>query len=62
MKSSFRNPYAVLATRRGGAGPHRDRRAPRGGARNDQADLLEEFFDENEITNSSHDDELVIKL
>jgi hypothetical protein len=41
-----RNPYALVATLRTGGGPHRDHRKGRGGGRNEQADILEEWQDD----------------
>ena len=40
-----RNTLAVVARNRNG-GPMRDRRAPRGGQRNGQADILDEHAEE----------------
>ena len=42
-----RNPFAVAAHFKGGGGFHKDRRAGRGGARNDQSDLLAEAQEES---------------
>ena len=43
MKRVIRNPLAIGAHLRPGAGPHRDSRKGKGGSRNDQADLLDEY-------------------
>lgn len=43
-----RNPFAVAAHFKGGGGFHKDRRAGRGGARNNQSDLLAEVQEEND--------------
>jgi hypothetical protein len=43
-----RNPYVLVATIRTGGGPHRDHRKGRGGSRNEQMDLLEEWSDDIE--------------
>lgn len=42
-KNTMRNGTAVAALSRNSAGPMRHRLQPRGGARNDQADLLAEY-------------------
>lgn len=48
----IRNCYAVAAHNRNSAGPMKDRRAQRGGTRNDMREYLEEYRDEDTWENS----------
>jgi hypothetical protein len=62
MKTKVRNPYAIIATFRSGAGPHKDSRKGRGGSRNEQVDLLSEYEDELELaTSGSHATDSVVE-
>lgn len=55
------DPSITKAWLRGGAGPMRDRRAPRGGARNESADLLAEALEElQEAAEEAPDGTLVV--
>lgn len=51
-----RNPYAMVATLRSGGGPHRDHRKGRGGSRNEQADLMEEWLDDSKTGSREAED------
>lgn len=44
-KTSIRSDVAQAAKLQKGAGIHKDRRLPRGGAKNEQRELLDEYFD-----------------
>ena len=58
-----RNPYVLVATIRTGGGPHRDHRKGRGGARNEQADIMEEWADDIDAEISgSHGTTRVVEL
>lgn len=61
VMKKVRNPYVLVATLRTGGGPHRDHRKGRGGSRNEQADLLEEWQDELDAF-GSHETDSVVEL
>lgn len=46
----------MVATLRSGGGPHRDHRKGRGGSRNEQADLMEEWLDDSKTGSREAED------
>ena len=57
-KTKMRSGIAVAMRMRYGktTGPMKDRRAPRGGARNEQTDLLDQAHYERDVTEEDDDD------
>jgi hypothetical protein len=43
VKPSLRSGVAIAAMMKTGAGPHKDRRIPRGGAKNEERELENEY-------------------